>query len=165
MNKFSNNVMSRNLLLTLGAERHGEPGTVAKGRRAVRAWLQDTGIDTQSLVIDNGAGLSRAARASARLIGEMLLDVHKSPYMPEFVASLPLAAIDGTMKKRFRNKPLEGRMHIKTGLIDHVRAMGGYMLNRNGRTFVVVLLQNYRNIHKGVGTRAQDALLEWLFDR
>jgi D-alanyl-D-alanine carboxypeptidase/D-alanyl-D-alanine-endopeptidase (penicillin-binding protein 4) len=165
MNKFSNNVMSRNLLLTLGAERHSEPGTVAKGRRAVRDWLQNAGIDTPSLVIDNGAGLSRAARASARLTGEMLLHVHKSPYMPEFVASLPLAAIDGTLEKRFRNQPMEGRMHIKTGLIDHVRAMGGYMLNRNGRTFVVVLLQNYRNIHRGVGTRAQDALLEWVFDR
>jgi D-alanyl-D-alanine carboxypeptidase/D-alanyl-D-alanine-endopeptidase (penicillin-binding protein 4) len=165
MNKFSNNVMSRNLLLTLGAERLGEPGTVAKGRKAVRDWLQKAGIDTQSLVIDNGAGLSRAARTSARLMGEMLLHVYHSPYMPEFVASLPLAAIDGTMKKRFRDKPLGGRMHIKTGLIDHVRAMGGYMLNRNGRTFVVVLLQNYPNIHWGMGTRAQDALLEWVFDR
>ncbi len=165
MNKHSNNVMSRNLLLTLGAERLGEPGTVAKGRRAVRDWLQDAGIDTQSLVIDNGAGLSRAARASARLIGETLLQMHNSPYMPEYVASLPLAAIDGTLENRFRNERLEGRMHIKTGLIDHVRAMGGYMLNRNGRTFVVVLLQNYPNIHWGLGTRAQDALLEWVFDR
>lgn len=165
MNKFSNNVMTRNLFLTLGAERYGAPGTVSKGRVAVREWLQSMGVDARGLIIENGSGLSRTSRASARLLGEMLLNVYQSPYMPEFIASLPLAAIDGTMRKRFRNGPMEGRMHIKTGLIDHVRSMGGYMLNKNGRTFVVVVLQNHRNIHHQTGTRIQDALLEWLFDR
>ncbi|HEY5700656.1 MAG TPA: D-alanyl-D-alanine carboxypeptidase/D-alanyl-D-alanine-endopeptidase [Gammaproteobacteria bacterium] len=165
INKFSNNVMTRNLFLTLGAERHGEPGTVAKGRVAVREWLESIGIDARGLIIENGSGLSRTSRSSARLLGEMLIAVYQGPYMPEYVASLPLAAIDGTMRKRFRNGPMEGRMHIKTGLIDHVRSMGGYMLNRNGRTFVIVVLQNHRNIHHQTGTRVQDVLLEWLFDR
>jgi D-alanyl-D-alanine carboxypeptidase/D-alanyl-D-alanine-endopeptidase (penicillin-binding protein 4) len=165
MNKFSNNVMTRNLFLTLGAERHGAPGTVSKGRVAVREWLQSIGVDPGGLVIENGSGLSRTSKASARLIGEMLLEVYRSPYMPEFISSLPLAAIDGTMRKRFRNGPMQGRMHVKTGLIDHVRSMGGYMLNSNGRTFVVVVLQNDRNIHHQTGTRIQDALIEWLFDR
>lgn len=165
MNKFSNNVMTRNLFLTLGAERHGAPGSVSKGRVAVREWLQSIGVDPGGLVIENGSGLSRTAKASARLLGEMLLEVYQSPYMPEFISSLPLAAIDGTMRKRFRNGPMAGRMHVKTGLIDHVRSLGGYMLNRNGRTFVVVVLQNHRNIHHQTGTRIQDALIEWLFDR
>jgi len=165
MNKFSNNVMTRNLFLTLGAERHGAPGSVSKGRVVVREWLQSIGVDPGGLVIDNGSGLSRTSKASARLIGEMLLEVYRSPYMPEFVSSLPLAAIDGTMRKRFRNGPMHGRMHIKTGLIDHVRSLGGYMLNRNGRTFVVVVLQNHRNIHHQTGTQIQDTLIEWLFDR
>jgi D-alanyl-D-alanine carboxypeptidase/D-alanyl-D-alanine-endopeptidase (penicillin-binding protein 4) len=83
--------------------------------------------------------------------------------MPEFVASLPLSAMEGTMEGRFRNDPLKGRMHMKTGLIDHVRSMGGYMLTRHGRTMVIVLLQNHPNVHQRVGTRVQDALLEWVF--
>ena len=165
MNKFSNNVMTRNLFLTLGAERHGAPGTESKSRVVVREWLQSIGVDPEDLIIENGSGLSRNSRVTARLLGEMLVAVYQSPYMPEFVASLPLAAIDGTMRKRFRNGPMEGRMHIKTGLLDHVRSMGGYMLNRNGRTFVIVVMQNHRNIHHQTGTQVQDALLEWLFDR
>ncbi len=165
MNKFSNNVMTRNLLLTLGAERYGEPGTVEKGRAAIRDWLQRTGIDTESLVVDNGSGLSRDARASSRLLGDLLLEAYRSPYMPEFVASLPLSAMEGTMESRFRDEPLKGRMHMKTGLIDHVRSMGGFMLSRNGRTFVIVLLQNQVNVHRRIGTEIQDALLQWVFEQ
>ncbi len=165
MNKFSNNVMTRNLLLTLGAERYGEPGTVEKGRAAIRDWLQRTGIDTESLVVDNGSGLSRDARASSRVLGELLLEAYRSPYMPEFIASLPLSAMEGTMESRFRDEPLKGRMHMKTGLIDHVRSMGGFMLSRNGRTFVIVLLQNQVNVHRRIGTEIQDALLQWVFEQ
>ena len=165
MNKFSNNVMTRNLMLTLGAERYGEPATVKKGQDAVQDWLKRIGIDAEGFFIDNGSGLSRDSRASARLLGELLLSAYRSPYMPEFVASLPLAAMEGTMEGRFRNDPLRGRMHMKTGLIDHVRSMGGYMLNLNDRTFVIILLQNYTNVHRRIGTQVQDALLKWVFEQ
>ncbi len=165
MNKFSNNVMTRNLLLTLGAERYGEPGTLKNGRVAVHNWLEREGIDDESLFIDNGSGLSRDARASSKLLGEILLAAYRSPYMPEFVASLPLSAMEGTMEDRFRNDPMKGRMHMKTGLIDHVRSMGGYMLNRSGRTLVIVLLQNHPNVHRRIGTEVQDALLQWAFEQ
>ncbi|MDX1528313.1 MAG: D-alanyl-D-alanine carboxypeptidase/D-alanyl-D-alanine-endopeptidase [Gammaproteobacteria bacterium] len=164
MNKFSNNVMTRNLLLTLGAERFGEPGTVENGRAAIHDWLERLNIDAGTFYVDNGSGLSRNARASSRLLGEVLLKMYRSPYMPEFIASLPLAAMEGTMEGRFRDDPLEGRMHMKTGLIDHVRSMGGYMLTRSGRTMVIVLLQNHQNVHRRIGTTVQDALLEWVFE-
>lgn len=164
MNKFSNNVMTRNLLLTLGAERFGEPGTVKNGRAAIHDWMERVGIDAESLQIDNGSGLSRDARASSRLVGELLLKMYRSPYMPEFIASLPLSAMEGTMEDRFIDDPLKGRMHMKTGLIDHVRSMGGYMLTRSGRTMVIVLLQNHPNVHRRIGTTVQDALLQWVFE-
>ncbi len=164
MNKFSNNVMTRNLLLTLGAERFGEPGTVENGRAAIHDWIERVGIDTGNFHVDNGSGLSRDARASSRLLGELLLKMYRSPYMPEFIASLPLSAMEGTMEGRFRDDPLEGRMHMKTGLIDHVRSMGGYMLTRSGRTMVIVLLQNHPNVHRRIGTNVQDALLQWVFE-
>lgn len=166
-NKFSNNVMSRHMLLTLGAEHlDGKaPGTVENGRLAVQKWLNDAGLDFPNLVLDNGAGLSRDTRISARSLGELLLHAYHSPLMPEFVASLPISAIDGTLKRRFEGEPIAGRLHIKTGTLDNVRAMGGYMLSKSGRTFVIVAIQNYPGIHHGFGTYVQDSLLHWLFEQ
>ena len=155
-NKFSNNVMSRHLLLTMGAEKLGIPGTAEKGKKAIDEWLTSRNLHFPELVVDNGAGLSRSARISAASLGELLLAAHRSPFMPEFVASLPLSAIDGTLRKRFRGEPLAGRAHIKTGTLDDVRAMAGYLMGPDGRTFVVVSLHNYPGIHHGLGTRVQD---------
>ena len=123
------------------------------------------GIDPAGLAVENGAGLSRTASITPRALGDLLLAVWKSPLMPEFIASLPIAGTDGTMRKRFRTGPLSGRMHIKTGLIDHVRAMGGFVLSRSGKVFVVVSLHNYPNIHSGRGTDIQDALLKWVAEQ
>jgi len=165
MNKYSNNVMTRQLLLTLGMQRYGAPGTVEKGRKAVEEWFARNGIETDGLILDNGAGLSRQARISAQTLGGFLLSAYRSPLMAEFVSSLPLAAMDGSLQRRFRGEPLGGRLHIKTGLLDDVRGLGGYMLTASGRTFVVVTLQNYRGIHRGAGTAVQNALLRWLFEQ
>ena len=162
MNKFSNNVMTRQLLLTLGAEGGDGPGTLDNAREAVAQWLIGRGLDPEALVIDNGSGLSRDARASARLLGTLLLAAYRSPLMPEFMSSLPLAAVDGTLRRRFDDGPLAGRMHLKTGLIDHVRSIAGYVVSASGNRFVVVMLHNHKNVHQGSGTRVQDALLDWL---
>ena len=82
--------------------------------------------------------------------------------MPEFVASLPLTAIDGTMKKRFRDEPLAGQAHIKTGTLTGVKTLAGYVLDKNGRLFVVVFLVNHE--HAGLAQAAEDALLMWVYD-
>ncbi len=165
INKYSNNVMSRHFFLTLGAEHEGAPGTLEKGRAAVAAWLADNGLDFPELVLDNGAGLSRETRISPRSLGTLLLGAYRSPFMPEFIASLPLAAIDGTLARRFKGEAMQGRAHLKTGTLDNVKAMGGYLLSRSGRTFVVVAIQNYPGIQYGLGTQVQDELLRWVYQR
>ena len=166
INKFSNNVMSRNLLLTLGAERFGAPGTTAKGRRAVSAWLERRGIDLSHLVLANGAGLSRDTRITARGLGRVLLAGDSSRFRPEFAASLPLASLDGTMRSRLKGRPEASRARIKTGMLDGVRAMAGYVRTPRGRTLAVVTLQEHPGIHRtAAGTAVQDALLRWLLDR
>ena len=165
MNKFSNNVMSRQLLLTLGAEAEGGRATVQNGRAVVARWLAERGFAPRDIVVDNGSGLSREARASARALARLLLMAWHSPVMPEFVSSLPIAAVDGTLGRRFRGSRLAGRMHLKTGLLDHVRSAAGYVLDASGRRYVVVMLHNHENVHRGPGTRVQDALLEWLIAR
>jgi D-alanyl-D-alanine carboxypeptidase/D-alanyl-D-alanine-endopeptidase (penicillin-binding protein 4) len=164
MNKYSNNLMSRLLLLTLGAEYDGEPGTVAKGRAAVAAWLHEHGLAFPELVLDNGSGLSRRTRISARNMARLLLAGYQSPYMPEFMASLAVAGVDGTMRSRFKGKALAGRAHIKTGSLNHVSDMSGYVLDREGRRWAVVMFINHRGIQSWEGKQVQDALLQWIYE-
>ncbi|MCE9633029.1 MAG: D-alanyl-D-alanine carboxypeptidase/D-alanyl-D-alanine-endopeptidase [Methylophilales bacterium] len=163
INKNSNNVMARQLLLTLGAEKSGIPSTPEKGVQVVRAWLDENKRDFPELVLENGAGLSRNERISAEHMGQLLTDQWRSSTMPEFMSSLPIVAVDGTMKKRLNSSSVAGQAHIKTGLLDGVKCMAGYVLDRKGQRWAVVMLVNHAQATKaGV---AMDALLEWLYSR
>ncbi|MGI9305555.1 MAG: D-alanyl-D-alanine carboxypeptidase/D-alanyl-D-alanine endopeptidase [Gammaproteobacteria bacterium] len=165
MNKFSNNVMTRQLLLTLGAEAYGPPGTEQKGRDAIFSWLRQRGLQFGELTLDNGAGLSRTTRVSARSLARFMSLAHESPLMPHLLASLPLSGNDGTLRRRFVNEELTGRIYLKTGTLNNVKTITGYLLSRSGKKFVVVCLQNYPGSHKGVGEAVQDALLRWVFEQ
>jgi len=163
MNKFSNNVMARQLYLTLGAEGAGEPATPEKADRVIREWLAAKGLSFPELRLENGSGLSRLERISAAHLGQLLLASFRSPVMPELVASLPLAAMDGTMKKRLAEAEVAGQAHIKTGSLTGVRSIAGYLLDARGRRLVVVSFVNHPNANNAQA--AQDALLNWLYKR
>ena len=163
MNKFSNNVMARQLYLTLGAEGAGEPATLEKADRVIREWLATKGLSFPEMVLENGSGLSRVERISAQHLGQLLLASFRSPVMPEFIGSLPLAAMDGTMKKRLQDADVAGQAHIKTGSLTGVRSIAGFMLDAQGRRWVVVSIVNHPNAANSQA--AQDALLSWLHQR
>lgn len=163
INKFSNNTMARALFLTLGAEASGLPGTPANAAAAVRCWLAAKELDFPELVLENGSGLSRLERISAGHLGELLLAAWRSPVMPEFVSSLPVAAVDGTMKKRLKEEYVAGMAHIKTGTLEGAKAVAGYVRDAAGRYAVVVFLINHPRAK--FGGKAQDALLDWVYNR
>ena len=165
INKYSNNVMARQLLLTIGRERNPDaPGdTRAAGIEAVRDWLDRAGVDTRGLVIDNGAGLSRISRATAAQVATLLSVAWHSNWQPEFLASLSLSAMDGTMRSRLRESGLAGRARIKTGLINGVRSMAGYVHAANGRHYTVTLFIHSPKINFWNGNRIQDAVLDWVY--
>jgi len=165
VNKNSNNVMARQVLYTLSAETLGPPGTESGGRKVIENWLQDTGIELSTLRLDNGAGLSREARVSANEFGALLEYAWRQPYMPEYVASMALSGLDGTLRRKFDDAQLTGRAHLKTGSLDHVSAIAGYLQSRSGRRFSVVMLHNYEGVHRGPGEEAQVALLRWLYEQ
>ncbi len=165
VNKFSSNVMARHLLLTIGAEKAGRPGTTAAGARAIGEFLASRGIPTRDLVIENGSGLSRTERISAQGLAEVLLDAWKSPYAPEFQASLPLSAVDGTLRRRFRSPDMEGRLRMKTGSLQDVSALAGYVNAASGKTYVAVIILNHPNAELGAGEAVQVALVNWVFGR
>ena len=163
INKYSNNVMARQLFLTLGAVGEGAPGTLDKARGVIRQWLAQKGMSVPELAMDNGSGLSRIERISARSLGELLLAAFRSPVMPELMASLPLVAADGTMRKRLSSADIAGQAHIKTGSLSGVRSIAGYVLDARGRRVVVVFIVNHANA--GNAQAAQDALLRWVYRR
>jgi D-alanyl-D-alanine carboxypeptidase/D-alanyl-D-alanine-endopeptidase (penicillin-binding protein 4) len=165
VNKFSSNVMARHLLLTLGVEKAGRPGTPATGSRAVTEFLSSRGIPTRDLVIENGSGLSRIERITAEGLAEVLLDAWRSPYAAEFQASLPLSAVDGTLRRRFRSPEMEGRVRMKTGSLQDVSALAGYVNAASGRTYATVILLNHPKADLGAGEAVQAALVDWVFGR
>jgi D-alanyl-D-alanine carboxypeptidase/D-alanyl-D-alanine-endopeptidase (penicillin-binding protein 4) len=163
LNKFSNNVMARQLFLTLGAEQSDAPASEAKSTAAIKAWLARKGIPAPELVLENGSGLSRMERISAASLAALLQAAWRSNVMPEFIAAMPVAAVDGTMKRRNRGDGVAGNAHIKTGFLTDVRAMAGYVLDRTGRRHVVVMFVNNSAAHQAQD--AFDALLRWLYER
>ncbi len=98
-------------------------------------------------------------------MGAMLSFAWKQPYMPEFLASMSLSGLDGTLRRRFDDSELVGQAHLKTGSLDHVAAIAGYLQSRSGRRFAVVAMQNYEDIHRGFGEEVQEALLRWLYEQ
>ena len=162
INKFSNNVMARQLFLTLAAELGGAPARPEAALNAIKSWLKAKNIGAPELVMENGSGLSRNERISAATLARVLQAAWSSPLMPEFAASLPIAATDGTMRRRLRGEALSGQAHIKTGLLNDARSIAGYVQDRYGNRHVVVMLINHP--HAPQSDAAMDALLRWTYD-
>lgn len=163
VNKYSNNVMTRQIMLTLGAEIEGEPGTAAKGVLAVENYLRDRGIDIDGLRLENGAGLSREVRVTPQSLEQVLLYADSIPFMPEFVSSLAILGRDGTARNRLRKRRESGHAHVKTGTIDHVSSIAGYVDADSGRRFVIVGMVNHREAHRGPGEQLWNALIQWTY--
>ncbi len=160
VNKYSNNVMARQIFLTLGSA-NGVPADNRTADAAIRAWAQRRNLALPSLVLDNGSGLSRDERISATDMAGLLRHAWASSVMPEFVSSMPVLSVDGTLRKRLRNSELSGQAHLKTGSLSDTRSIAGYVLDRNGERVLVVAWLNHPNAR-----RAQpvlEALLEWVW--
>jgi D-alanyl-D-alanine carboxypeptidase/D-alanyl-D-alanine-endopeptidase (penicillin-binding protein 4) len=193
INKFSNNVMARQLFLTLGealplapesglmpenmqlqssvsaqpafpakSERTGRM-TVERGLLAMQTWLERNRLNFSELVMENGAGLSRKERISASHMAQLLQHASNHPLNAEMQASLPILGVDGSVRKRLRDSPAAGHAHLKTGTLEGVKTIAGYVKSENGREWIVVFFINHPYAKRG--SDAQDALLEWLLRR
>ena len=156
INKFSNNVMAQQLFLTLALTQRGL-GSPELGREVLRQWIVERlGSAGAGAVIDNGSGLSRDSRVSARFLARLLQLAWASPVMPELMSSLPVNGIDGTLK---RSRATLVRAHLKTGSLRDVSGVAGYVLANSGRRYVIVAIVNHAN---AAGARpAFDALAQW----
>ncbi|HEY4442943.1 MAG TPA: D-alanyl-D-alanine carboxypeptidase/D-alanyl-D-alanine-endopeptidase [Steroidobacteraceae bacterium] len=162
-NKFSSNLMARHLLLTMGEERLGAPATLEKGAAAIADWSRERGLDLRGMDIDNGSGLSRSTHISVLQMAEVLSAAYRSRYAPEFLASLPLAGMDGTLRSRMKASPA-GSVRLKTGHIDGVSGVAGYVTGNSGKTYVLVSLVNHSRADIGAGEPVHAALVAWMLD-
>ncbi len=162
INKNSNNVMTRQLLLQIAADARQAPATVDAARDTVRGFLALRGLVFPELVIENGSGLSRNERISAQNLARLLVDAARSPVGELLRESLPVVGVDGTMRRRLRDHPIAGNAWIKTGSLHDVRSIAGYVDAHSGQRYAVAMIGN--------GPRAdlmrldQDALLRWIFE-
>lgn len=165
INKYSNNTMARQLFLSIGAAHRlpGDPDDAAAAGRVIDDWLTRKGIRAPHLVLENGSGLSRHERISAREMAAMLHAAWNSPYAAEYISSLPLAAMDGTLRKRMRNTPLAGNAHLKTGTLNNVRALAGFSRDAQGHTWAVVAILNHPRVEGA--SAILDQLVEELYQQ
>ena len=161
-NKESNNFMSRQIFLTLGNHQQNKVATLEQSRMVVRSTLDKYGIDFQDQFIDNGSGLSRQNLVRAETVSQLLMKIYQHPLRAEFVSSLPISGIDGTIKKRFKKFPLKERMHLKTGTIDGVQGLAGYVQGLSGKEYIVVFMHNDFSEFTYKTRPFQDAFLTWV---
>ncbi|KQW89898.1 D-alanyl-D-alanine carboxypeptidase [Massilia sp. Root418] len=136
--------------------------TAARAEQVIRAWMQRHAIDDTGLVLENGSGLSRLERVRPAQMAGLLQAAQKSLWMPEFLTSLPIAAVDGTMKRRLKDSPAAARARVKTGTLKNVVAIAGYVPDANGELCIVVAMINHELTGNGNGRKAIDALIDWV---
>lgn len=169
INKYSNNVMARQLMLTLALEKIGKPATTENGELVIQSWLKGLGLQFPELVIENGSGLSRNEAISAEHMTQLLVTARNLSVADTFYNSLPIAGTDGTMKNRlmvhlrkFLHLKKKPEARIKTGALVDVRAISGYVMSKSGRMYAVTSFINHPNALRGLD--AHDQLLAWLLN-
>ena len=128
----------------------------------IRNWLRAHGIDDAGMVFENGSGLSRIERFSPEQMAGLLQAAQKSLWAPEFLTSLPIAAIDGTMRRRLKESPAAMHARIKTGSLKNVVAIAGYVPDANGQQCVVVVMVNHDRAGNGNGRALADSVIDWV---
>ena len=169
INKYSNNVMARQLMLTLALEKMGKPATTENGELVIQSWLKGLGLQFPELVIENGSGLSRNEAISAEHMTQLLVAARNLSVADTFYNSLPIAGTDGTMRNRlmahlrkFLHLKKKPEARIKTGSLADVRAISGYVMSKSGKMYAVTSFINHPNAWRGL--EAHDQLLAWLLD-
>ncbi|HJV03146.1 MAG TPA: D-alanyl-D-alanine carboxypeptidase, partial [Burkholderiaceae bacterium] len=109
-----------------------------------------------------GSGLSRLERATPAQLAAVLQAGQRSLWMPEFLSSLPIAGLDGTMRKRLKDSPAALHARLKTGSLHAVVAIAGYVPDASGHPCVVVAFINDEHVANGAGRAALDALVDWV---
>lgn len=162
INKSSDNAVTRQLYLALGAQQGTAEteSTATTSEQQIRDFISSLALDHSGLTLENGSGLSRTERISPLLMTALLQHAYQASYQPELIASLPLAGVDGTLKRRFTQAQTQGKARLKTGTLRNVVALAGFVTDQSGRTWVVASFIN--DPKAGQARPVLDNLIEWI---
>jgi D-alanyl-D-alanine carboxypeptidase/D-alanyl-D-alanine-endopeptidase (penicillin-binding protein 4) len=186
INKYSNNVMARQLFLTLGLEKNGKPTSTGDSTHVIKDWLKKSNLNFPELVLENGSGLSNIERISPDSMTRLLNNIIYTKKNDVWVNSLPVAGVDGTMKNRLssllkkiwspsnvssgfiadQTLPValqKTGAYMKTGTLQNVRAIAGYVVSKSGRVYAVSSMVNHPNASAG-GSLINDAIISWVIN-
>ena len=156
MNKPSDNAIAELIFKTLGAEVKGEPGTWQKGRQVIGEFLKEIG---EAFRVVDGSGLSRYNLVTTELLVDLLVFVYNDfELMPDYVASLPIAGVDGTLKNRMKGMRAEKMLRAKTGTLSGVSALAGYTVTANGEVLAFSILISHYAGPAAPARRIQDTI-------
>jgi D-alanyl-D-alanine carboxypeptidase/D-alanyl-D-alanine-endopeptidase (penicillin-binding protein 4) len=157
-NKVSQNLHAETWLRLIG-QHFGDDGSIEEGARAVRAQMLRAGVQPQDFFFFDGSGLSPKDRITPRALTTLLRYVAEQPWGAQFRTTLPIGGVDGTLSDRFLHGPLHGQVFAKTGTLQEVNALSGYVITKNGHTLVFsVLCNGHMPEAKGI-TKTIDAIV------
>ncbi|WP_310461969.1 D-alanyl-D-alanine carboxypeptidase/D-alanyl-D-alanine-endopeptidase [Sphaerotilus sp.] len=160
MNKRSDNLVARHLMLSLAPEFPNRAATAEAAQVRVRDWLTRKGVRKEWVGLDTGSGLSRLEKATPQAMVHLLSRAARGPQGKLLLKSLPIAGVDGTLEGRLRGGVAEGQAWLKTGTLLDTRGLAGYVRTRSGRMLGVCLLANHAE-NVAAATPALDACVEW----
>jgi D-alanyl-D-alanine carboxypeptidase/D-alanyl-D-alanine-endopeptidase (penicillin-binding protein 4) len=142
LNKPSDNLIAEVLLRTLGAVVKGR-GSVEFGREVEREFLSKIGVDVSGVSIADGSGLSRLNYVTARALVDLLCYMYRHKNADVFIASLPIAGVDGTLRNRMKGSAAEKNVRAKTGYVSRVSTLSGYLTTKSGEPLAFSILMNH----------------------
>jgi D-alanyl-D-alanine carboxypeptidase/D-alanyl-D-alanine-endopeptidase (penicillin-binding protein 4) len=157
VNKPSQNLHAESMLRLLGARRRGV-GSTSAGHEAVLEFLKRMGVDPKDWSLRDGSGLSRSDLLTSHDMVSLLAAMDRHPHAAAFRATLPIAAVDGTLKNRMRGTAADGRLVAKTGTLRHVNALAGYVTTRGGSRLAFSIVVNHHTAGGAPATAAIDAI-------
>lgn len=165
LNKFSNNFVADQLMKKLGAEMWGPPGTLQKGLATVQDVLEDIGIPKNAYTIADGSGLTRSTQVTARQILRVLIAAHRDfSIYPEFLSSLGVSGEDGTLRNRLPTSAGMNVLRGKTGSLDGVASLAGYVPSRDGELLAFAIVLNDPQVKYGRMTGWVDQIARGIRD-
>ncbi len=158
-NKISQNLHAELLLRLLGKV-FGSEGSFEQGTRVVRQFLVNAGVDDNDFFLYDGSGMSPDDRIAPRAFTKLLSYASQQTWGPGWRSTFPIAGVDGTLAGRFKNSPLKGHLWAKTGTLNEVNALSGYLTAASGKTLAFSILVNGHRPDSDVESQAVDRIAE-----
>ena len=163
INKVSQNLHAELLLRLLGKEK-GNGGTIEGGLEVERSFLAQADLRPEEYMFYDGSGLSRQNLVSPHAIVKLLTYASKQPWGASFADSFPVSGVDGSLVERFSKTSAQGRVHGKTGSLDHVNALSGYLTTAKGEHLAFAILSNNHNLTNKHAIEVIDSIVQAVVD-